>query len=266
LKSPPAGEVRLQILDAKGQVVRTLAGTKQAGLNRVYWDLRGEASRPIRLRTSPEYAPEITVGPEGWRPAPEGGSLSILMPPGTYTVKLVAGGRELTQPLTVRKDPNSSATEADIQAQVAFLTDVRRDLETVVDMVNRIELVRKQLADLLAVVAGGPDEKAVREAAGRVEAQLLAVEDHLIQRKFTGQGQDTTRWPAKLVSKLTYLANGVASSDHAPTSQAREVQAGFAEQIAKLRRQLDEALGRDLAALNQVLRERNIPHVIAREP
>ncbi len=266
LKSPPAGDVRIQILDAKQQVVRTLTGTRRAGINRVYWDLRSESSRPIRLRTSPEYAPEITVGPEGWRPAPEGGTMSILMPPGTYTVKLIAAGRELTQPLTVRKDPNSAGTEADIHAQVAMLADLRRDLETVVDMVNRVELVRKQLADVKALVEGDASAAAVRQAADALEKKLLAVEDHLIQRKFTGQGQDTVRWPAKLVSKLTYLGNGVASSDHAPTSQAREVHAAFKKQIAELARQLDEALKTDLAAFNQLLRDRNIPNVIAREP
>jgi flagellar hook assembly protein FlgD len=59
--------VKVQVLDAKGQVVRTLDGTRRAGLNRVTWDLRGEPSKQIQLRTSPEYAPAITVGPEGGR-------------------------------------------------------------------------------------------------------------------------------------------------------------------------------------------------------
>ena len=33
------------------------------------------------------------------------GTLSVLMPPGRYTVKLNVGGREFTQPLDVRADP-----------------------------------------------------------------------------------------------------------------------------------------------------------------
>ena len=41
------------------------------------------------------------------------------MPPGNYTVKLSAGGTELSQPLMVKKDPNSSGSESDIQAQFA---------------------------------------------------------------------------------------------------------------------------------------------------
>src|SRR5204863_4579422 len=121
LKSTPAGDVKIQVLDAAGQLARTLEGTKRAGLNRVYWDLRYEQSKPILLRTSPLYAPEVTVGPEGTRPLPEGGGgrISVLAPPGTYTVKLIAGGQELTQPLTVRKDPNSGGTAPDIQTSTA---------------------------------------------------------------------------------------------------------------------------------------------------
>jgi len=40
-----------------------------------------------------------------------------------------------------------------------------------------------------------------------LDKKLIDVEENLIQRKLTGQGQDTVRWPPKLISKLNYLAN-----------------------------------------------------------
>src|SRR4029079_8457901 len=40
-KSEPAGEVRITISDVAGREIRVLTGTKNAGLNRVQWDLRG---------------------------------------------------------------------------------------------------------------------------------------------------------------------------------------------------------------------------------
>ena len=70
---------------------------------------------------------------------------SILMPPGIYTVKLSAGGRELTQPLTVRKDPNSGGTEADIAAQTRVLVDLRDHLNEAAEMVILIEGIRSQI-------------------------------------------------------------------------------------------------------------------------
>ena len=60
----------------------------------------------------------------------------LLAPPGTYTVKFSAGGSEQTERLTVRKDPHTEGTEADIEAQTQMLFDVRRDLDTAIDVLN----------------------------------------------------------------------------------------------------------------------------------
>src|SRR5262249_41059035 len=57
LKTAPAGDVRISIADAKGQTVRTLAGTKNVGLNRIVWNLEDEQTTEVHLRTSPAYAP-----------------------------------------------------------------------------------------------------------------------------------------------------------------------------------------------------------------
>jgi photosystem II stability/assembly factor-like uncharacterized protein len=286
LKSAPAGEVKIRIEDAKGQTVRTLTGTKTVGINRVNWDLRGEQTKEVRLRMSPAYAPEVRNGAEGWRLAPEGGRTSVLMPPGTYTVKLLLGGAGSTsapsQQLVVRKDPNSEGSEADINAQLALLFELRKDLENAADMVNQIEVIRSQLAGLTSLLDPGtgpaPSGTAgvspapvatpsgayadIKRAAEDLDRKLIEVEDNLIQRKLTGQGQDTVRWPPKLISKITYLANGIGGGDFAPTTQHREVKAMFEEQLANHRRRLDDILSKDLDAFNKLLRDRGIQNVI----
>jgi photosystem II stability/assembly factor-like uncharacterized protein len=265
LKTAPAGDVKIKIEDAQGQLVRTINGTKTAGINRVNWDLRGEQSKEVRLRMSPAYAPEIRNGTEGWRLAPEGGRMSLLMPPGTYTVKLSVGGVESKQQLVVKKDPNSEGTEADIGAQTSTLIDLRKDLENAADMVNQIELIRSQLGSLTSLVDGGnatADSAAIKRSADELDKKLIEVEENLIQRRLTNQGQDTTRWPPKLISKLTYLANGIGGADFPPTNQHREVKAMFEEQLATHRRRLDEILSRDLDAFNKLLRERGVQNVI----
>ena len=45
----------------------------------------------------------------GW-PTPTGSRMSLLLPAGSYTVKLQAGGGEQSRKLVVRKDPNSAGT------------------------------------------------------------------------------------------------------------------------------------------------------------
>src|SRR5260370_19558285 len=88
LKSAPKDGARTDILAASSRVVRTLTAGAQPGVNRIWWDLRFTPTKQMRLRTSPPYAPEITVGSEGWRAAPGASSIALLAPPGTYTVKL----------------------------------------------------------------------------------------------------------------------------------------------------------------------------------
>src|SRR2546430_13583417 len=58
------------------------------------------------------------------RPAPAEQRLALLAPPGTYTVKLTADGKEYSQPLKVIKDPHSNGTEGDLQVQTKLMTSL----------------------------------------------------------------------------------------------------------------------------------------------
>ncbi|MEO8436618.1 MAG: sialidase [Pyrinomonadaceae bacterium] len=308
LKSAPT-DATIVIQDAKGQTVRTITGTKNVGMNRVTWDLRGENTSQVRLRTTPAYAPEIRMVANGWLPAPGVGRMSVLLPPGTYTVKLSVAEsgasqptQTLTQKLIVKKDPNSAGTESDIQTQVALLQDVRTDLESASEMVNQIEWLRSQLAKLTGsapamseppAVAGGPStpntapsasttaintaqpvsavavrsqDATIIRAAKDLDQKLIALEEDLIQRKLTGQGQDTVRWPPKLITKLNYLANGIASADFPPTTQHREVQALFKTQLSTHRKTLDQILSKDVEAFNKLLSEHSLKPITAAVP
>jgi photosystem II stability/assembly factor-like uncharacterized protein len=250
LKSAPTGDVKIRIEDARGQRVRILNATKNVGLNRVTWNLEGESTTEVRMRTSPAFAPDVKVGPDGTRNAPGAGRLSILMPPGTYTVKLLAGGETLSQPLIIRKDPNSGGTEADIAAQTAMMLDLQKDLESGAQMVNQIEFIRSQVEKL--------DAASVKTAADAFDKKLIEIEENLIQLKVTGQGQDTVRWPPKLLTKINYLASGLASGDFGPTKQQREVQALLKQQLAAVRQRLDAVLSQDLPVINKLLADNNI--------
>jgi photosystem II stability/assembly factor-like uncharacterized protein len=259
LKTAPRNEPTIRVVDAEGKTVQTMRGTRTQGLNRVWWNLRTEQSKEVRLRTSPQYAPEVRVNAEGWRPLPEGGRMTILVPPGTYTVKLSVDGQEFSQPLVVLKDPNSGGSEDSIQKQTAMLFELRRDLESAADMVNQIELIRGQLENLKSLLRNNAE---VRSAADDLDKKLIDIEDNLIQRKITGQGQDTVRFPTKLISKINYLAGGVNSGDFAPNTQQVEVHAMFKAQLATLRKRLDDVVSSDVGGFNRLLREKNISNIV----
>ena len=198
-------EVSIRIENAQGETVRTLEGTTDEGINRVWWNLRSEPSVEIKLRTKPIYGEWVDLGDERWRSG--GGEITILEPPGSYTVVLDVDGQEQRQPLEVRKDPNSEGSEADIAAQLALVRQLRDDHEQVAGAVNQLEWIRRQLYDLKDVLeAAGDDKQALIEAADEVDGTLIAIEEKVIQMKLTGTGQDGVRWPAMLSSRIRYLA------------------------------------------------------------
>ena len=72
--------------------------------------------------------------------------MSILAPPGTYAVRLTVGTRTFTQPLEIRKDPNSGGSEQEIAEQTTLRKQIQADLDSAVVMINTLEGVRAQAA------------------------------------------------------------------------------------------------------------------------
>lgn len=266
LKSPAQGDVKIVINDANGKTVRTLEAEKNAGIDRVWWDLRFEPSRQFHLRTSPLFAPEVTVGPEGWRSAPAVEPVSLLAPPGTYTVKLTVDGHEYSQKLNVLKDPHSSGTAADIESQNKLEMAIRDEMNTMADAVNHIESLRAQLGDFESQLGNGENSRSLRSAADDLSKKLVDLEGHMLQLKATGRGQDDVRWESMLVEKLSYLAQGVGESDFAPTTQQIAVNDELKKEVAQYSGETEQLMAKDVAAFNSMLRGRNIPNIMTKTP
>jgi hypothetical protein len=263
LKTTPAGDIEIVILDENGQTIKTLEGTKETGLNRVWWNLRYEPSEEPKLRTAPLYAPHVKLGKEGWRPLVTwGGPISPKVAPGTYTVKLFVEGKEFTQKLAIKKDPNSAGIEEDIKAQVKMLLELRDNSSAAVHMVNEIEWIRRQIYDLFSILEEKKDTSSIITAGHELDKRLMAIEGNLVQLKLTGGSQDSLRWPVKLYAKLSNLAGEVGRTDFPPTTQQIEVHEMFKEQLASYQAQFEELLNKELLAFNNLLKEKNTPHII----
>ena len=257
LKAPAAQAPVLTILDAQGKTMRQITGTNVAGINRVTWDLRDEPGTEVRLRTSPMYAPYITVPPEG-RVAPGTARVALLVAPGMYTVRLTVGGAEQTKQVEVRKDPNSAGTVAEIEEQLRSAAAIRVDMNAAAAAVARIESVRVQLDALKRAVT---DADVIR-AATALETKLVDLEMELVDLRQTGNGQDGVRFAAKLISKLGYLAGGLSGGDFKPTDQQGEVQLLLNGQLRGHLTALESLLGSELGSLNVLLRTKNVPNVM----
>ncbi|MGH7501739.1 MAG: WD40/YVTN/BNR-like repeat-containing protein [Longimicrobiales bacterium] len=263
LGSTPDGDVTIRIANASGDTVRTLSGTRDTGINRVWWDLEDENSTPVRLRTTPRYADWVDLGPDRVRIANNG--LTILQPPGSYTVTLEVDGQSFTQPLRVLKDPNSIGTEADIVAQIALVEQIRADHDLAADAINRIEWVRRQLYDLEPILEEQSGADGLLQADRALMTSLIEVEEQLVQLRTTGTGQDGVRWPARISERLRYLAGNVATADFRPTDQQGEVHAVLKQQLETARTAVDRVLNDELTAFNRMLQERNLPGIITEQ-
>jgi len=218
------------------------------------------------LRTSPLYAPDVKVGAEGWRRAPDAGRIALLAPPGTYTVTLTLGEEKFTQKLRVLKDPHSTGTESDIQAQTQFLAGLRDEMSAIAASVNQIESIRAQLAALEKELGTDDAGKAIRKAADDLAEKLTNVEGKVLQLKQTGRGQDAVRWMPMLAAKITYLADQVDTSDFPPTTQHVAVGEELKKQGDQFQQEYQQILAKDVTSFNAILREKNIPNIIVKMP
>jgi len=277
LKETPKGEVTVTILDEKGNLVNTLRGPKRPGINRVVWDLRHNGARQAKLRTKPPGNPHVVEEKrfyllwesEGWYPilswGSYGGFRGFLVAPGNYTIKLKVGDKEFTQTLEVKKDPRSAGTVEDIKEQVKMQVEIREDLNTVSDMINQLEWMRKQLYDLRDLLkAGGKSvEAGTLTAIDEFDKKLRSVEDELLQPILAEGDSKSFRSPQKLYGKLSVLAGDVANSvDFAPNKQQREVHAVLKERLANEKSRFEELVKTDLAAFNDFLKKKNISGII----
>ena len=263
-----SGPVRIEIETEAGDPVRTLTAARAgAGLNRVMWDLRWEASSTPRLRTAALEHAHRDVGSQGWRPPPDGGPVRPLAIPGRYLVRLVAGDAERTAWLEVLQDPASTESAADLRAQLDLQLELREMSDSTAALIDRVEWTRKGLQDLEERFASEPDFDDVLEASEALGRQLIDLEMTLFDLRLTGGSarQDTIRWPRQLWAKIASLAGYSSGSDHRPTDQMLEVRDVYRAWLADALRRWAELADEDVTRFNRMLVERGLPPIISEQ-
>jgi photosystem II stability/assembly factor-like uncharacterized protein len=260
IKPEEKEKVKITISDAGGKVVRELDGEKNAGINRVHWDLRYTA--PVEPTPEQREAQE-----QGFFGGPRGPRVD----PGEYTVKVVAGKNEETQKITVLEDPRIAIRPEDRAAR-------REMLDKLYEMDKTADQGRKTIkglkASLEAARAGWkkPDAPKIPEAITK-SAEELAKKIEALEGSFIAPeeaqgfaGAPLKYTPPPLTQRVGQLMAELDGYTAAPTAAQREeltaLEPLLRQAIDKLHKLVDE----DLANLNKALNEAGVPHITSAPP
>ncbi len=258
LKAQPKS-LTLDILDSRGQVVRTFNGAPpapppaagsaatvpeeggpprppagvpmSAGLNRFTWDL---ASQPVV-----SFPGMILWG------ATQNGPAVV---PGTYQVRLTVDGKAQTQSFDVKKHPQRDITDADLRIQFDVATQIRDKVNEANNAVIQIRRIKLAVTDRL----GKSNDAEMKSVADRLTRNLSAVEEDIYQVR-NQSGQDPLNFPIKTNNRLASLLRVAGTGDGKPTGNVIPIFNDLKAELKAETDRLQQVLTTDLPAFNRVL-------------
>jgi photosystem II stability/assembly factor-like uncharacterized protein len=202
------GDLRVEVLDADGNVITTIPGGKLRGMNRVDWPMR----LPMpKLPASTQLVPAFN-GPR--------------VPEGTYAFRIVKGSKTFEGTLELVPDPRGSHSAEERQLQQRTALDLYRMLERLTYIVETAVDLRDQAQRAADSTSGGTSRRLEAYAE-----ELDAFRKGLVATAESGwlSGDEQLR------EELGNLFGSVNSYDGRPTDS--EIQ-----RIDVLRQRLDEAV------------------------
>jgi photosystem II stability/assembly factor-like uncharacterized protein len=214
--------LEIEILDAGGEVIRTVKGPLKDGMQRASWDLRRKA---FEAPPDPDRWPGEEVGPH------------VL--PGAYTVRIQLGETTAEQNVRVHPDPRSTIDVAEREQKYTALMETGKLLEAVTAAYKKIDGSLQAIDD----VSKRSDEleDAQKES---IQSKGKALQEKLksFSRQLTQSPEQQGIWErTQLAVRLEELSGRMQSSFDAPT-------AGQRSELEELKAKVQETLG----AINQL--------------
>jgi len=203
-----------------------------AGLSHINWDLRTEGFA--------SFPGMILWGARNRGPA---------VPPGRYTVRLVADGRTLTAPLVVKRNPRfTNVSDADLRAQYAFSKKVRDRTNEANEAVIAIRHVKAQLDDRKKRAT----DASLRSSIATLESKASSIEEKIYQVR-NRSGQDPLNFPIKVNNRLATLLSMAERGDGRPTNNMPEIYEILSKELDGYIAELTRLWKSDLVSVNSGL-------------
>ncbi|HEY8233800.1 MAG TPA: glycosyl hydrolase [Vicinamibacteria bacterium] len=239
-------EVTLTVSDASGALVRELKGPKPSiGMNRASWDLRRE----------PPVKPEEGA-PQGFGGPPRG----PLVLPGTYTLKVAAGGKEASETVVVEDDPRIAIGEAERREWYDAQLAAGR-VWTKADAADKaVKSLKKQLEELKAALEKKKDTPAaVTKGVQELVDKTAPLARRLSLDTPTGfAGAPLAEDPEPLLPRARALGFGLAAFAGPPTAQQKMVIERTTSAVDEVAAAIQSLQRTDVPALNKLIYESGI--------
>src|SRR6185295_18646155 len=267
--------VTLEIFDSKNQLVRRFSSDDKpipvnpsdhavpeywfrpfqvlgakAGMQRFVWDLKyappAAFGRGFPISAIYRDTPLYPLGP------------SVM--PGSYTIKLTANGKTLTQHLMVKMDPRVTASVQDLTTQFTLSLEAYKAMQQTFDGVEQIRKLRAQIRTAIERADRGP----LAEALGALDKKAAAI---------GGEGRGDGGSPGlpggtidirepnltRLNGGFSSLLEHLQSADMAPTQPMSTASSELQKTLNKLLADWATLKTTDVAAINEQLRAANQP-------
>jgi photosystem II stability/assembly factor-like uncharacterized protein len=231
------GDLKVEVHDAKGQLVSTLPAGKRRGINRVSW--------PMRL-PPPKLPPanSLVIGSQYALYGPR-------VPLGTYTVKLVDGDKTYTGEVRLVADPRSHHSDADRAAQ-------QETALALYGMLGRLTYV----AETVKTLEDAARQRAARLAAGdrlrrQLDALTTSLESFRAMLVATGPG-GWLSGEEELREKMAKVYGSVNGYDGRPTASQIDQVKVLGDQLQQGEARLAAAESGEVAAVNRELEKRKL--------
>jgi photosystem II stability/assembly factor-like uncharacterized protein len=260
LKNKPKGELKIEILDARDRLVRTLSSIPREPDMSSEYDLAEDFKKKA---LSVEPGVQRAVWDHAWEGATKikGGKIDTGDPasgpravPGSYTVRLTADGQTLTSPLKIVPDPEGTTSQADLESQLTFALRVRDDVSKLTGLVNQLRTVREQLQARAKALDSRKSDQSV--SALLTASQEAVRKADLIEAKFHNPSADVVydilamRGGTKLYSRLAPLQMWSIESEGLPTTGMTQVLEAQEKELAELETEARALLTGDIVSIN----------------
>ncbi|HVE80176.1 MAG TPA: hypothetical protein VNA89_15025 [Gemmatimonadaceae bacterium] len=243
-KPDSAAVVRLEVLDGAGKVVRDLKRLpREAGLNRVAWDLALDPPRPRK-------APDTTVAPvvdDEFGGPPRGPRVL----PGSYSARLTVGAQSWTRPIEVRLDPSVPTEIAALRRQYEDALRVRDLQSSVNDALRVLDAVKSQLEERKQTA----QIRAPQQAAEVVKAldRAVADVDSLTWRIARPSGRPYWSEGPRIAERLGALFGGIDGGNTPPSGPQAALLAELRSEVQQALAEVNRYLTASLGEINAML-------------